>query len=86
VAPHDAIGPKDDRQGTDAKQKQKSGSWHLNRKIRKMARLEISDAFEMRGRIIVGMIVFMVLSSVALWMGARWAFVSLSNALVGAKS
>ncbi|KAF2644231.1 hypothetical protein P280DRAFT_227843 [Massarina eburnea CBS 473.64] len=46
--------------------------WHLHNKIRKIAHLEISDALEMRGRVIVGMgVVGLVVICVA-WVGARW--------------
>jgi len=47
-------------------------SWHLNKKIRKMARLEVGDALEMRGRFILGMFVMMGLASVGLWVGVKW--------------
>lgn len=50
----------------------KTRSWHLNKKIRKVAKLEISDAFEMRGRVIGVMLVVMVLGSMGMWMGMRW--------------
>ncbi|KAL6708701.1 hypothetical protein ACN47E_002397 [Coniothyrium glycines] len=87
VEPHDAIGPRDATTGEPSKNaNKKSKPWHFHKKIRKMTKLEISDAFEMRGKVIVGMIVVLLLSSIALWMGLRWALVSLSAALFGAKS
>ncbi|KAF2242768.1 hypothetical protein BU26DRAFT_132684 [Trematosphaeria pertusa] len=52
VEPHAAISP---RQAED-KGKRKRKSWHLHRNIRKVARLEISDAFEMRGRVMLGIV------------------------------
>lgn len=74
VAPHDAISPRD--ADSDAaqqkKEKQKQRSWHLNKKIRKVARLEISDAFEMRGRVMLGMGVVMVGLVLGVWLSLRW--------------
>ena len=57
----------------------------MNRKIRKMAKLEIGDAFEMRGRIAVGLVVMMILACVASWMGLKWLMVWVSNARLRAK-
>lgn len=68
VEPHAAISP---RQAED-KGKRKRKSWHLHRNIRKVARLEISDAFEMRGRVMLGMLVVLVGLALALWWGLRW--------------
>ncbi|KAF1945460.1 hypothetical protein EJ02DRAFT_44728 [Clathrospora elynae] len=82
VEPHDAIGPRDDGQSKSGKKK----SWHLNKKIRKIAKMEVGDAFEMRGQIIVAMVAMLLVSSVVLWMGMKWLFVSLSNTLLGARS
>jgi len=36
-----------------------------------MARLEVSDAFEMRGRVVVGMLVVMGLMVVGVWVGVK---------------
>lgn len=66
--------------------KKKSRSWHLNKKISKVAKMEIGDAFQMRGRIILGMVVIIIFSSAALWMGMRWLLVSLSNLVYGSKT
>ncbi|KAF3044671.1 hypothetical protein E8E12_008474 [Didymella heteroderae] len=63
VEPNDAIAPKDGQlDGTgeakaakQEKKKRRKESWHLNKKIRKIARLEVSDAFENQGRMIVVM-------------------------------
>mgnify|MGYP003629402964 FL=1 len=39
-----------------------------------MAKLEISDALEMRGRVIAVMLVMMAIGSMLLWMGVKWLF------------
>jgi hypothetical protein len=56
-------------------------SWHLNKKIRKMAKLEVGDALEMRGKVIMGMLAVMGLVSMVLWMGAKWLMALLWHAL-----
>ncbi|EUC36815.1 hypothetical protein COCCADRAFT_2127 [Bipolaris zeicola 26-R-13] len=86
VEPHDAISPKPDAQSAFMRpggknKKKKKKSWHLNKKIRKVAKLEIGDALEMRGRMIAAMAVFVILAGVVCWMGLRWCFASLSHAL-----
>jgi len=87
VEPHDAIGPRPDEPGEEKpKQRKKKKSWHLNRKIRKMAKLEIGDALEMRGRMIVVMLVVLGLTCGMLWMGVKWAVVSVSGMMSGAKA
>jgi hypothetical protein len=78
VEPNEAISPKGAGQAETKTKKQKK-SWHLNKKIRKVAKLEVSDAFEMRGRVIAGMLVMMALGSIALWMGVKWMVVALAN-------
>ncbi|KAI8935920.1 hypothetical protein NX059_007428 [Plenodomus lindquistii] len=78
VGPHDAIGPPMQAAHDGDKQKTKK-SWHLNKKIRRVAKLEINDAFEMRGRIIAVMLLMMVLGSVAMWMVSKWMYESMSN-------
>lgn len=55
------------------------GRWHLNKKIRKIARLEVSDAFEGQGRMLGIMAVGLVLSLVGFWVVVRWVW----RALVG---
>ncbi|KAH7072981.1 hypothetical protein BKA63DRAFT_55129 [Paraphoma chrysanthemicola] len=67
VEPSDAISPENGEQ-MDGKHKGKS-SWHLHKKIRKVAKLEISDAFELRGRVIVMMVVVMALGLAGMWIG-----------------
>ncbi|KAF2134205.1 hypothetical protein P153DRAFT_363183 [Dothidotthia symphoricarpi CBS 119687] len=73
--PSSTIAPKDGRE----KGKKKKKSWHLHKKIRKVAKLEVSDALEMRGRVIAVMLVILVLGSVGLWVSIRWAIASLSG-------
>jgi hypothetical protein len=82
VEPHDAIGPKGT--GPDGnKRTRKREPWHLNKKIRKMARLEIGDAFEMRGRVMVGMVVAMVLGLAMSAMGVKWVLMLLVGKVFG---
>jgi hypothetical protein len=50
-----------------------------------MAKLEIGDALEMRGRIVAGMMAVMVLSCVALCMGLKWFMAWISNTLLRTK-
>jgi hypothetical protein len=80
VEPNDAIGPKDGEQA-ESRRKREKKSWHLNKKIRQVAKLEVSDAFEMRGRVIAGMVVMMALASVVLWMSVKWMLVALASSL-----
>lgn len=68
VEPPDALNP-DQRQGRN---KRKRKSWHLHRKIRKIARLEISDAFEMRRRVMVAMALVIMLAGYAVWCFFAW--------------
>ncbi|KAF9692615.1 hypothetical protein EKO04_009448 [Ascochyta lentis] len=86
VEPHDAIGPRpgqlDGAQGEGegartGKEKKRKKSWHLNKKIRKMARLEVSDAFDSQGKVIVVMVATMVFSIIGLWVGMRWIWRSM---------
>ncbi|OAL53329.1 hypothetical protein IQ07DRAFT_357767 [Pyrenochaeta sp. DS3sAY3a] len=70
VEPNSAIAPKQGAQSVGGAKKQKS--WHLNKKIRKVATLEISDAFEMRGRIVAGMVALVLCLPIAVWIGLRW--------------
>jgi hypothetical protein len=51
-----------------------------------MAKLEIGDALEMRGRMIVVMLVVLGLACGMLWMGVKWAFVSMSGMMYAAKA
>ncbi|KAF2199822.1 hypothetical protein GQ43DRAFT_442149 [Delitschia confertaspora ATCC 74209] len=46
--------------------------WYLHRKIRKVSKLEIGDALEMRGRVIVGMVVGVVMMLVGVVVSLRW--------------
>jgi hypothetical protein len=46
-----------------------------------VAKLEVSDAFEMRGRVIAGMVMMMALASVVLWMSVKWMLVALASSL-----
>jgi hypothetical protein len=51
-----------------------------------MARLEIGDALEMRGRIVAGMVMVIMLGCVALWMGLKWFMAWMLNVLLRAKT
>ncbi|KAF1914981.1 hypothetical protein BDU57DRAFT_309741 [Ampelomyces quisqualis] len=77
VEPDGAIGPKQGKNATHSRKK----SWHLNKKIRKVAKLEVSDALEMRGRVIVGMLAMLALGSVVLWFVAKWLFLALTSSI-----
>jgi hypothetical protein len=77
VEPSDAISPKQSEPNESGSQKRRS--WHLNKKIRKVAKLEISDAFELRGKFIVGMLAMMAFGSVGLWMVTKWLLVSFAS-------
>ncbi|KNG49114.1 fe-containing alcohol protein [Stemphylium lycopersici] len=84
VEPHDAIGPRPDEQSDEKKsKKKKKRSWHLNKKIRKVAKLEVGDALEMRERVMLGMAIVMAIGCAALWMGFKWLYVYMSQALSG---
>ncbi|KAF2112470.1 hypothetical protein BDV96DRAFT_602371 [Lophiotrema nucula] len=52
--------------------KRREGSWYLHKRIRKIAKLEISDAFEMRGRMIVLILSVFTLLLVAVFLALRW--------------
>lgn len=69
VEPHSALNPEKLQKEAKA---EKNRSWHLNKKIRRMTKLEVHDAFEMRGRVIVGMVVTMVVWTFLLFWGLRW--------------
>ncbi|KAH7401986.1 hypothetical protein DE146DRAFT_450538 [Phaeosphaeria sp. MPI-PUGE-AT-0046c] len=84
VEPKDAISPKEPGQDEIGAKKRKK-SWHLNKKIRKVAKLEVSDAFEMRGKFIAAMLAMMVLGSVFLWISITWLFTTTTKMFYGAK-
>lgn len=87
VEPHDAIGPKTNAEGGGRKKKhKKSTSWHLNKKIRKVAKLEVTDAFELRGRVIAGLAILTICSSLAIWLAMKWLMTLLSSKLVSVHS
>ncbi|KAF9730677.1 hypothetical protein PMIN06_004170 [Paraphaeosphaeria minitans] len=67
VKPPDSLHP-DQRSG---KKKRSRRSWHLHRNIRKIAKLEISDAFEMRGRVMAAMVVVLLMALYAAWYAFR---------------
>ncbi|KAF2630848.1 hypothetical protein BU25DRAFT_334793 [Macroventuria anomochaeta] len=85
VEPNDAIAPKDgqldgtreEKQGKDTKEGKRKESWHLNKKIRKIARLEVGDAFESQGKVIVVMVTMMVFTVIGFWVGMRWIWRSI---------
>ncbi|KAJ4344527.1 uncharacterized protein N0V89_012270 [Didymosphaeria variabile] len=68
VKPPDALNPAQ-RSGTE---KRKRSSWHLHKKIRKIAKLEIRDAFEMRGRVMFAMVVAILLAMSIVWYSVKW--------------
>ncbi|KAH7391785.1 hypothetical protein BKA66DRAFT_412844 [Pyrenochaeta sp. MPI-SDFR-AT-0127] len=84
LEPHDAIGPRKGEYSPGGKKKSKS--WYLNKKIRKVAKMEIGDAFQLRSRIMAGMVIVLVLSSAALCMGLKWLLVSLSESRLSSKT
>jgi hypothetical protein len=46
--------------------------WHFNKKIRKMVRLEVSDAFEIRHLVMASMVLVWLGVCFAVYMGLRW--------------
>jgi hypothetical protein len=74
VEPPSVLTPTHNQQPSTRKNegKKKSRSWHLNKKIRKIAHLEIDDAFALRRHIIVVMIGLLAILVVGMWMGVRW--------------
>lgn len=81
MRPNDVIAPKDGqldgasgvKDGKKEKKKKRGKqSWHLNKKIRKVARLEVSDAFDGQGKVIVVMAALMIFLVVGFWVGMRW--------------
>ncbi|KAF2655365.1 hypothetical protein K491DRAFT_678934 [Lophiostoma macrostomum CBS 122681] len=75
VEPHSVLGPAHNQMQPNEKRTGQEGKWgkrgwHLHKKIRKVARLEIDDAFALRRHIIVVILCALVLSVVGLWMGA----------------
>lgn len=84
VEPNDAIAPRDgqlvdtsDAGGREGKKRKEKQSWHLHKKIRKIARLEVSDAFESQGRVIVMMAATLVFTVIGFWVGMRWIWRSM---------
>ncbi|KAF2265590.1 hypothetical protein CC78DRAFT_579085 [Lojkania enalia] len=69
-APHPSLS--NAQHGAQLGRESRTQSWHLHKKIRKVARLEISDAFEMRGRVIAAMIAVMLVLVLSACMGLRW--------------
>lgn len=82
VKPDNATGPAT----VNTENKKKKKSWHLNKKIRKVTKMEVSDAFEMRGRIIVGMMVVMCFSCVGIWCGMKWLLTLVMTMKTGSRS
>ncbi|KAF2708551.1 hypothetical protein K504DRAFT_356162, partial [Pleomassaria siparia CBS 279.74] len=64
-APHSALNP-------TSNNKAKSQSWHLNKKISDMAKLEISDALEMRECVAILLIATVVMAIVGVFLGLSW--------------
>ncbi|KAH6258765.1 hypothetical protein HBI40_062480 [Parastagonospora nodorum] len=79
VGPDDAISPSQGGQSEGGKKKKKT--WHLNKKIRKVVKLEVSDAFEMSGKVMLGMCVMLVVGSIVFWMAAKWMLATMTGML-----
>ncbi|KAF2749619.1 hypothetical protein M011DRAFT_456411 [Sporormia fimetaria CBS 119925] len=62
------VGPCDPLLNPRRKEEEKEEHWYLRKKIRKIARLEIGDALEMRGRV-MGVMVFVM---AVLLLGVLW--------------
>jgi hypothetical protein len=54
--------------------------WHFNKKIRKMVRLEVSDAFEIRHLVMASMVLVWLGVCFAVYMGLRWLWGALITA------
>ncbi|KAH7132487.1 hypothetical protein B0J11DRAFT_228497 [Dendryphion nanum] len=72
VSPHAALNPEGFHHQEGKGDGKKKRAWYLRRKIRRVARLEVSDAFEMRGRVMGAMLVLFGLLFAALGMGLKW--------------
>ncbi|CAI6341670.1 unnamed protein product [Periconia digitata] len=46
--------------------------WHLRKKVRKVTKLEMEDAFAMRRRVIAGMLIVWVVALYACWRAIMW--------------
>ncbi|PVH97792.1 hypothetical protein DM02DRAFT_67328 [Periconia macrospinosa] len=75
----------DMRNRREAKEKKaKVRSWHLRKKVGKVSRLEIDDAFAMRGRVIVVIVAVWVMAVYAIWRVVIW-LAALALYLIGGK-
>lgn len=83
--PKGAGGQSQENNNNNTKKKKKK-SWHLNKKIRKVAKLEVSDAFEMRGRVMAMVLFLMLLVAVAIWTVLKWIVLSMSNMIAAVRS
>jgi hypothetical protein len=72
VEPHSALNPSQELGQKDEGGREGRGKWYLRKKIRKVAKVEISDAFEMRRRVIVLLVVGMGTCVVGVVFGVRW--------------
>ena len=70
--PYEDVGTTSPSGDPGERAQKKRNSWHLTKKIRKITRLEVSDAFEMRGQVLVGMAVVGLLGVMVLWAAVRW--------------
>jgi hypothetical protein len=61
-----------DRELVDSEKRGKR--WVLHKKIRKMARLEIGDAIEMRGRVMLVLAIIACLTCAGVVLGLRWVW------------
>ncbi|KAF1949361.1 hypothetical protein CC80DRAFT_510591 [Byssothecium circinans] len=71
VSPNDAISPGKEREGGSSEAKKRE-PWYLHKKIRKIAKMEISEALEMRGWVILGMGVVGALVAWGFWAVGWW--------------
>ncbi|KAF2015725.1 hypothetical protein BU24DRAFT_408920 [Aaosphaeria arxii CBS 175.79] len=70
VAPNAVLNPTQSSGGGA----RKTRSWHLRKKIRKITKMEVSDAFEMRKRVIVVMVSLWILMGFGVVYSVKWTW------------